>query len=76
MNRKEFYDAYRQARFLSSAKAEYAIKGKVNDTGNSLMWVAINSLHKSIAYALHNRYANTHYPIADNKWAINNNTKF
>ena len=76
MNRKDFYNAYRQARFLSSARAEYSIKDKVNDTGGDLMWVAINSLHESIVYALHNKHANTHYPIASNRWAIRHNTKF
>ena len=76
MNREEFYVAYRQARFLSSARAKYAVKDNVNDTGGALIWVAINSLHESIAYALHNSYARTYYPIAENKWAIRHNTKF
>ena len=76
MNRKQFYKEYRQARFLLSARAEYAIKGKVNDTGGALIWVVINSLHESIAYAVLNSHVNTYYPIADNRWAINHNTKF
>tara|TARA_R110000850_G_scaffold246286_1_gene371176 strand:+ start:41 stop:271 length:231 start_codon:yes stop_codon:yes gene_type:complete len=76
MNRKQFYKEYQQARFLSSANAEYATKGKIKDTGGTLIWVAIDSLHESIVYAMHNRYANTYYPIANNRWAINNNTKF
>jgi len=76
MNRKEFYNAYRQARFLSSARAEYSIKDKMNDTGGALIWMAINSLHESVSYAIINKHPVTHYPIADHKWAINHNTKF
>ena len=76
MNREEFYTAYRQARFLSTAIAMYSSKSKVNNTSGRLQWVAINSLHKSIRYALVNRNANTHYPIADNKWAVGHNSKF
>jgi len=76
MNRKEFYAAYRQARFLMSARSQYAVEDKVNAPDGTLLWVAINSLHESIAYAMHNKHKNVHYPIADNKWAINLNTKF
>jgi hypothetical protein len=76
MNRKEFYTAYRQARFLMTARSMYAIDGKVNAPSGNLIWVAINSLHESIAYALHNKHTSIHYPIAENKWAINHNTKF
>jgi hypothetical protein len=59
-----------------TARAKYSIEGKVDDTGGSLIWVAIDSLHESIAYAMHNKHKNVHYPISNARWAINHNTKF
>ena len=78
MNRKQFYEKYRQARFLLSERPPYATKIKVDffGVGNFLHRIAIDSLHESIGYAIRNKYANTHYPISDNKWAIKNNSKF
>ena len=76
MNRKEFYTAYRQARFLMKARSLYSIQDKVNDTGGILIWAAINSLHKSIVYAMLNRHKSTHYPLSKNRWAIKRNHKF
>ena len=76
MNRKQFYDTYRQARFLMSARSVYAMQDKMIAPDGRLIWVAINSLHESVVYALHNSHAATHYPIANNRWAIRQNSTF
>lgn len=76
MNREEFYTAYRQARFLSTAVAVYSAESKINNTVGRLQWVAIDSLHRSIRYALVNRNKRTIYPISDNKWAVAHNHLF
>ena len=76
MNRKEFYATYRQARFLMSARSTYAVQPNVNAPEGTLIWVAINSLHESIVYAMHNKHASNHYPLADNHWAIKLNSTF
>jgi len=76
MNRKEFYNLYRQARFLVSARSLYAIKANVDAPEGNLIWRAIDGLHESVAYALHNKYKATYYPITTHKWAIRQNSKF
>ena len=76
MNRKEFYAQYREARFLFTAFTLRSIDGKVVEPKGGLISGVFDLLSKPAHYAIMNRYKSTHYPIAENKWAIKNNTKF
>jgi len=76
LNRKEFYSLYRQARFLMSARALYAVTHKVNAPDGTMLINLMESLPESVLYAVMNQYKNTIYPIKENKWAIGHNHKF
>jgi hypothetical protein len=75
MNRKEFYETYRKVRFIFSAASNYAVKGSVVAPDYTMQYRIMDDLHESISYAVHNKHAQRHYPIADNKWAIKINSQ-
>lgn len=76
LTREEFYSLYRQARFLMSARALYAITDKVNAPDGTMLMNLMGSLHESVIYAVMNQHKNTIYPIKENKWAVGHNHKF
>ncbi len=76
MNKKEFYEVYRQVRFIFTATSTYAVKLNIDAPSYNIQHDILDGLHESVRYAIYNKYKRTYYPIADSRWAISENSKF